>query len=81
MYLHGGLVRQLLCACTDYIISSYTLGIHVCYGQSMDLCNPWVVLRKVGIGTFAQKTMDLLPIIIYGWIVHVVPSVKYGLSR
>ena len=84
MHVPGGLsVMVALCdgCCVHaYIVASYTLGIHVCYGQSMDLCNPWVVLHKVVINTFAQQTMDLLPNC-NPWIVCSVPCAKYGLSR
>ena len=66
-YIPGGLVQQLLCVCIHK--ASYTLGIHVCYGQSMDFSNPWAVLHKVAIDTFIQQIMDLL----LNYIIHGCP--------
>ena len=44
-----------------YILGTYT-SIYVCYMQSMDLQNPWIVLRKVPSDQyFAQQTIDLFP--------------------
>ena len=53
---------------------------YICYVQSMDLRNPWIVLRKVAIDTLYNKVyMDLLCI---PWIVpRYFAQSRYGSRR
>ena len=54
-YDHVNRAPIMACFQLSLADNSYERGRCTCYAQSMDLCNPWIVLRKVSINTLRNK--------------------------
>ena len=48
-------VNTLLLYCVYIYTQVPRAGMYICYAQTMNLCNPWIVLRKVTILTLRKN--------------------------
>ena len=50
---------------------TFNNGLYICWAQSMDLCNPWISLRKSRIRSLSGQSMDCA-LIVYAYILECV---------